>query len=1160
MPNPADLATDQEPTYEFPQEGEMSPDASTKGGSPEEPLSPASHPPPERPPSAPSALPKSASKEHAESHVEFVHKPSEVAEVAPTQTQYSTKSGQTVDTRKSTSSRKSRKSNLFKRAGTLQKVASFANNLAMDEDELQHDEDMGEKGFGHVQSVENETGTERLQRALTTETKHKGLFKYTNTLGQTNGMEPDMLMRVALEDEWQMVSCASLPFTVIFFVNFICFFQIHYAITDVFLAEYPFRRVLGDLAWDINTVPGIYDWFDEYYFPYVWATQPQTPPEEALRTSNLYAKLIGGVMLTTARAKIAPCEDDLVKHIRCHGEVVDHDSGDSFFGRRLAWSAAAPAFSHGPRSAAGQSNATFSHLRNISHPRNIAQPTWAENTASERWAAYLEAEAAEHRLKWSRKHKMRASRHFRGDRGHREWAGDELVRPRHETFLESASRRLKRWRPDLGGEVALVGDGNQSTIVESAVKTLDQVRGDLNRWKDLKLLRENTLTLRAEALFVNDNLGHDLIMLSTYDFSIHSSGSVFAECMVVTLISTEVATDVVQASLGILFFVCLCVFSYMLPSRAIMRWRQGRLRSHFMRFWNLVEWFIILWGWMLVLGFSYERHLIWNLKDKIEEYNKEVYKVAPWVVDEINQKKVPELLDQTKEATNVSMWVQLLVSLFHIVLVFRFFLASRGQPRLAIVLSTIRKASIDLLHLFMVFMVVFLAYAVSGHMLFGRRLKEFSTFSAAFARCFQIVMEREYPWQELTDEDQWTATIWVWSFMVLVVMIMVNIFLAMIFDTYGDVRSSVGHSATLLQTTKIVLAHLRHLLSFSDEMDNRWVPNRELVQSVKGMHCNHVTPWMVKDAFPGIDNKQVNYLFNLAKNRLENMLVRGNKTSLPAVVASTLLAVERMHQGLRMMRSSFAGDEQRSTVASTTESVSEGFSQATITGADTNTSLPKMSDVGSDGAANADSRRGSDTDIKPPSLDKSGSRVAFDVKQDSQELHSIEYPQFAPHWFKVQVLPHFQKTKNLLMQVHVQVQRIDRAMHMRGISRANGIPKNPEETPRQLRVSGALGMPESAQLPCGPSGATSFAGHMLPAAVRESQLRNSARDCQLSQQNLRGSSGSRVNLFEAFTAPDKTAALPSPPVLPERQVSIGQESTSRRNDCCTFKPMQPLHE
>ena len=51
-----------------------------------------------------------------------------------------------------------------------------------------------------------------------------------------------------------------------------------------------------------------------------------------------------------------------------------------------------------------------------------------------------------------------------------------------------------------------------------------------------------------------------------------------------------------------------------------------------------------------------------------------------------------------------------------------------------------------------------------------------------------------------------------------------------------------------------------------------------------------------QDAFPGISNRQVNYIFNLGKTRLENMLLRGNKSSLPAVVASILLGIERMHQ------------------------------------------------------------------------------------------------------------------------------------------------------------------------------------------------------------------------------------------------------------------------
>jgi len=573
-----------------------------------------------------------------------------------------------------------------------------------------------------------------------------------------------------------------------------------------------------------------------------------------------------------------------------------------------------------------------------------------------------------------------------------------------------------------------------------------------------------------------------------------------------------------------------------------------------MRFWNLVEWMIIMWGWMVVLVFCYERHLIWNLKDSIDEYKKEILSLHPATINKINQQRVPDLLDEAQKVASLSAWVQLLVSLFHIILVFRFFLASRGQPRLAIVLSTIRKAAVDLFHLFLVFIIIFVAYAVSGHMLFGRRLSEFSTFQAAFAQCFKIVMEREYPWIEFTAEDQWTSTIWVWSFMLLVVLVLVNIFLAMIFDTYGDVRSSVGHSATLWQTTKIVFAHLKHLVSFGDESQNRWVPNRELVHSVKAMQCHHVTPWMVKDAFPGIDNKQVNYLFNLAKNRLENMLVRGNKTSLPAVVASILLAVERMHNELHAITGIWSDDGIRGTMVSVVERKTETEPAMPVKSDDTMPEKPDKNENGNGNGENGNGKNGNgeETSDKLKNEEKlrdsegnfADLKVGFDVEEAKEPEEIPDIPAQAPHWLTVQLMPHFKKQKMLLTEVHVQIQRIDRAMYLRGIK---GLPKNPEATPRQLKTQGALGSPGRGLLPYGPSNATSFGGITPPAALRQSV--NYHHD----------GNGAKYDLISSFALPDQPLASPGS----ARRLSRNEDLLSTRVDranCCSCKPLQPLHD
>merc|ERR1719456_126348 len=82
----------------------------------------------------------------------------------------------------------------------------------------------------------------------------------------------------------------------------------------------------------------------------------------------------------------------------------------------------------------------------------------------------------------------------------------------------------------------------------------------------------------------------------------------------------------------------------------------------------------------------------------------------------------------------------------------RFFKAYRAQPRLAMVTSTLYSASSDLFHFLIVFITIFVSYALSGVLLFGRRLKSFSTGMYALTTCFNLVLG-EFDWPELAAEQ-----------------------------------------------------------------------------------------------------------------------------------------------------------------------------------------------------------------------------------------------------------------------------------------------------------------------------------------------------------------------------------------------------------------------
>lgn len=63
---------------------------------------------------------------------------------------------------------------------------------------------------------------------------------------------------------------------------------------------------------------------------------------------------------------------------------------------------------------------------------------------------------------------------------------------------------------------------------------------------------------------------------------------------------------------------------------------------------------------------------------------------------------------------------------YSVVIMFRFFKGFRGQPRIAVLLETFAIASVDFAHFFVIFLVVFLNYAVAGYVVYGIYLEEFA--------------------------------------------------------------------------------------------------------------------------------------------------------------------------------------------------------------------------------------------------------------------------------------------------------------------------------------------------------------------------------------------------------------------------------------------------
>jgi len=258
----------------------------------------------------------------------------------------------------------------------------------------------------------------------------------------------------------------------------------------------------------------------------------------------------------------------------------------------------------------------------------------------------------------------------------------------------------------------------------------------------------------------------------------------------------------------------------------------------------------------------------------------------------------PKICEQGAQVGETTSGVQRIIASYHIILIARFLLAIRGQPRLALVMTTMSKASMTLSHLCIVVVVMFLGFATSGHLLFGHHVPAFSTWENSVATCFSIAMEGQYPWKKLTAHELYTTTVWTWSFVLFMTLILVNTFLAVLFEAYMDVRSGVCPD-TIWQTCLGMARQARAMCVVQPYQGEIRVPALQLVHTIHAQQSQLLTPWMLKDATNEHFHAEIDHIFGLARSIVDTDMEKAAQKDLSAMLASCLLSSRKTTSAIK---------------------------------------------------------------------------------------------------------------------------------------------------------------------------------------------------------------------------------------------------------------------
>ncbi len=107
--------------------------------------------------------------------------------------------------------------------------------------------------------------------------------------------------------------------------------------------------------------------------------------------------------------------------------------------------------------------------------------------------------------------------------------------------------------------------------------------------------------------------------------------------------------------------------------------------------------------------------------------------------------------------------------------------------------STLSKCTYDILGFMVMFYIVFFAYAQLGYLLFGANVPDYHSFTETMFTLFRIILG-DFDFPALYDNAGTLGAMYFLSYIFFVFFVLLNMFLAIINDTYSDVKADIDGS------------------------------------------------------------------------------------------------------------------------------------------------------------------------------------------------------------------------------------------------------------------------------------------------------------------------------------------------------------------------------
>ncbi|XP_049456856.1 polycystic kidney disease 2-like 1 protein [Epinephelus fuscoguttatus] len=314
-------------------------------------------------------------------------------------------------------------------------------------------------------------------------------------------------------------------------------------------------------------------------------------------------------------------------------------------------------------------------------------------------------------------------------------------------------------------------------------------------YQDLSLTKEesaNTLKELVDNLWLDRGTRAVFVDFSTYNANINmfcvirllaefpATGGAIPSYQIRTVKLIRYITYWDFFILGCEMVFCLFIIYYVVEE--ILELRIHKL-SYFKSIWNILDIVVIMLAIVAIVFNIFRTIKVDNLLGKLLEH--------PGIYADFEFLAFWQTQYNNMNAVNLFFaWIK----------IFKYISFNKTMTQLS---STLGRCAKDILGFAIMFFIVFFAYAQLGYLLFGTEVESFSTFIKCIFTQFRIILG-DFDYDAIDRANRVLGPIYFLTYVFFVFFVLLNMFLAIINDTYSEVKEELSSQQDELQITDII--------------------------------------------------------------------------------------------------------------------------------------------------------------------------------------------------------------------------------------------------------------------------------------------------------------------------------------------------------------------